>query len=182
MNRLALHPRENSIMATQKVKSRRLQCPFCATISTRGTGLSSHIRSQHPREYRKWNKNPTKLADAAAAARAKGSADTALAQPVPSPPIDVTAGAKRRPQAQPRGDASALTVERGFGAADGNAAGALVQQAYDQLNARKQSIEAELGRIEALRAEHEAVASQVAALEEAMRAFQQPDQWQRKTA
>ena len=167
-------------MPTPKTESPRLQCPFCATISTRGTGLSSHIRSQHPREYGKWNKNPNRLADAAAAARGKGSAETSSAQPVPSLPIDVTAEAKRRPQAQPSGDASALAVERGIRAADGNDSHRLVQEAYDQLSARKQSIEAELGRIEALRTEHEAVTAQVAALEEAMKAFQQPDQRLRK--
>src|SRR5580658_2759360 len=55
-------------MPAHKLKPQKLQCPFCSTISTRGTGLSSHVRTQHPREYGKWNKNPNRLLEAAAAA------------------------------------------------------------------------------------------------------------------
>src|SRR5207237_9958071 len=58
-------------MPTLNLKSQKLQCPFCATVSTRGTGLSSHVRTQHPREYGKWNKNPSRLLEAAAAASAQ---------------------------------------------------------------------------------------------------------------
>src|SRR5215467_12502890 len=55
-------------MPTFNLKSQKLQCPFCSTVSTRGTGLSSHVRAQHPKEYGKWNKNPNRLLEAAAAA------------------------------------------------------------------------------------------------------------------
>src|SRR5437868_4016157 len=58
-------------MPTLNLKSQKLQCPFCSTVSTRGTGLSSHVRTQHPREYEKWNKNPNRLLEAAAAASAQ---------------------------------------------------------------------------------------------------------------
>jgi hypothetical protein len=34
-----------------------LQCPFCPKTSTRGTGLASHIRGSHPRQYSKWKKD-----------------------------------------------------------------------------------------------------------------------------
>jgi hypothetical protein len=34
-----------------------LQCPFCPKTSSRGTGLASHIRGAHPREYSSWIKN-----------------------------------------------------------------------------------------------------------------------------
>jgi hypothetical protein len=34
-----------------------LQCPFCPKTSSRGTGLASHIRGSHPRQYSKWKKN-----------------------------------------------------------------------------------------------------------------------------
>lgn len=157
-----------------------LQCPFCTTISTRGTGLSSHVRSQHAREYGKWNKNPSKLADAAAAALPrKASAKTSLVDPV-RPLVDVTAKVTRGQRAQPSGNVSALAVQQGSRDPGGNDAHRLVQKAYDQLSARKQSIEAELARIEALRTEHETVTAQVAALDEAMKAFQQQDQRQRK--
>jgi hypothetical protein len=50
-------------------------------------------------------------------------------------------------------------------------AGDLVRKAYEQLSARKRTIEAELARIDALRSEHETVTAQVAALDEAMTAF-----------
>ena len=50
-----------------KLKPQKLQCPFCSTISTRGTGLSAHVRGQHAKEYRKWNSNPNRLSEAAAA-------------------------------------------------------------------------------------------------------------------
>jgi len=33
-----------------------LQCPFCPKVSTRGTGLASHIRGAHPRQYASWKK------------------------------------------------------------------------------------------------------------------------------
>src|ERR1700722_3040339 len=34
-----------------------LQCPFCPKTSSRGTGLASHIRGSHPRQYSKWKKD-----------------------------------------------------------------------------------------------------------------------------
>jgi len=34
-----------------------MQCPFCPRTSSRGTGLASHIRGSHPRQYSKWKKN-----------------------------------------------------------------------------------------------------------------------------
>ena len=55
-------------MPAHKLRSQKLQCPFCSTISTRGTGLSAHVRARHAREYGKWNKNPNRLPEAAAAA------------------------------------------------------------------------------------------------------------------
>jgi len=33
-----------------------LQCPFCPKVSTRGTGLASHVRGAHPRQYASWKK------------------------------------------------------------------------------------------------------------------------------
>jgi prefoldin subunit 5 len=67
---------------------------------------------------------------------------------------------------------------------DNNAHEALtmLQSAFEQLSTRKQSIEAELARIEGLRGEHEAVTAQVAALEQAMKSFQQPSLRQPRTA
>jgi prefoldin subunit 5 len=56
---------------------------------------------------------------------------------------------------------------------DSNEAFSLLQKAYEQLSTRKQSIENELARIEELRSEHEALTAQVAALDQAMKAFHQ---------
>lgn len=109
----------------------------------------------------------------------KVSAKTSSVDPV-QPVVDVTAKATRGPRAQPSGHVSALAVQQGSRDAGGNDAHRLVQKAYDQLRVRKQRIEAELARIEALRAEHETVTAQVAALDEAMKAFRQQDQRQRK--
>jgi hypothetical protein len=168
-------------MPTPKARLLKLQCPFCTTISTRGTGLSSHIRSQHPREYGKWKKNPSRLADAASAASSgKVSAKTPSVNPVQPLPVHMTAEARRSPRAESRDDLSAPAVGQGSGGAGGDDARGLVQKAYHQLSARKQSIEAELARIEVLRADHERVTAQVAALDEAMKAFQQQDEQQRK--
>ena len=33
-----------------------LQCPFCPKTSSRGTGLASHIRGAHPKQYAGWSK------------------------------------------------------------------------------------------------------------------------------
>ena len=168
-------------MPTAKAKPTKLQCPFCPTVSTRGTGLSSHIRSQHPREYGKWNKNPSRLTDAAlAASPGKVSAKTSSVDSVQPLPVDVGGEATRPRRAKLTDKVSSVDVEPGFHAGGANDARGLVQKAYDQLRARKESIEAELARIEALRAEHESVTAQVAALDEAMNAFKPQGERQRK--
>ena len=167
-------------MPAHKLKPQKLQCPFCSTISTRGTGLSSHIRAQHPREYGKWNKNPNRLPEAAAAvspqqkpkrnrrlqtvhAVAKvGSRKAAVtARPIQEQPTQLAAPASYT------GEKEALI---------------LLQKAYEQLSARKQTIETELARIEGLRGEHEAVTAQVAALDQALKAFHHQPGRETKTA
>jgi hypothetical protein len=65
---------------------------------------------------------------------------------------------------------------------DAHEALTLLQRAYEQLSTRKQSIEAELARIDGLRGEHEAVTAQVAALDQAMKAFHQQSLRQPKIA
>jgi hypothetical protein len=161
-------------MATAKPRAVKLQCPFCTTISTRGTGLSSHIRSQHPREYEKWTKNPGRIADAAVAT-SPGivSGKTSSARRAKPLRVDVTAGTAGRPPAEPSVKVSSPAAKQGARDGGGDDTRRLVQKAYDQLSARKHSIEAELARIEALRAEHEAVTARVAALDQALKAFQQ---------
>ena len=51
-----------------------LQCPFCATTSTRGTGLTAHIRGRHPKEYSRWVKDPNRLQAALKAAKSNNAA------------------------------------------------------------------------------------------------------------
>ena len=51
-----------------------LQCPFCSTISTRGTGLTAHIRGRHLKEYSKWVEDPNRLQIALNAATSKKAA------------------------------------------------------------------------------------------------------------
>jgi hypothetical protein len=58
----------------------------------------------------------------------------------------------------------------------------LLQKAHEQLSTRKQTIESELARIERLRGEHETVTAQVAALDQAMKAFQHQPPRAPKTA
>jgi hypothetical protein len=170
----------NSLMPAHKLKPQKLHCPFCSSISTRGTGLSSHIRAQHPTEYGKWNKNPNRLPEAAAAVSpqqepkrnrrlhtVQSSAKigrrkvAAAAEPIQEQPTELAATASYT------GENEALT---------------LLQTAYEQLSARKQTIEAELARIEGLRGEHEAVTAQVAALDQAMNAFHHQPRSDSKTA
>jgi hypothetical protein len=35
----------------------KLQCPFCLKTSSRGTGLASHIRGAHPKQYSGWSRS-----------------------------------------------------------------------------------------------------------------------------
>lgn len=37
--------------------NQELQCPFCPKTSSRGTGLASHIRGAHPKQYSGWSKS-----------------------------------------------------------------------------------------------------------------------------
>ena len=154
-----------NLMPAQKLKPQKLQCPHCATISTRGTGLSSHVRTQHPKEYARWNRNPNRLIEAAAAASSVKGAPAEKHRP----PVAAAAPRKVEEAAPPPPPAAAKSVEP---EANGDMAQELLQKAYEQLTARRQNIEADLARIEALRQDQEVVNAQLAALDQAMKAFQ----------
>src|ERR1700736_3888724 len=65
-----------------------LQCPFCDTASSRGTGLTAHIRLRHPKEYAKWIKDPNRLLAARKPASPKKAANksaSAVAGPAVCP-------------------------------------------------------------------------------------------------
>ncbi len=87
------------------------------------------------------------------------------AEPLPSPPAEAPA-----PVSAPPADGSARDAHE------------LLQEAYGQLSTRKQMIESELTRIEDLRREHETITAQLAALEQAVKVFQQQERRQAKTA
>ena len=160
-------------MPPHKLRPQKLQCPFCTALSTRGTGLVAHVRAKHPREYGKWNKNPNRLREAAAAASPQQEArKNRRLHPVRSPaPIEVGEAAVPAPPIQEKPILSAAREPR-TGESDVLDSLSLLQKAYEQLSTRKQSIENELARVEGLRGEHEAVTAQVAALDQAMKAFQ----------
>jgi hypothetical protein len=160
-------------MPAHKLKPQKLQCPFCPVIATRGTGLSAHVRAKHPREYGKWNKNPNRLLDAdRAASPQQGVRQNRRLHPAPPPaPVKVVKATAPAPPIQEKPVLSAAHATR-TSEGDGHDSLSLLQAAYEQLSTRKQSIEIELARIDGLRSEHEAVTAQVAALEQAMKAFQ----------
>ena len=139
----------------------------------RGTGLAAHVRAKHPREYGRWNKNPNRLleADAAASPQQEARKNRRL-HPVRSPaPVAVAEAVVPTPPIQKKPIPSAARALR-TGEGDVHDSLSLLQKAHEQLSTRKQSIEGELARIEGLRGEHEAVTAQVAALDQAMKAFQ----------
>ena len=39
------------------MSNQELQCPFCSKTSSRGTGLASHIRGAHPKQYSGWSRS-----------------------------------------------------------------------------------------------------------------------------
>jgi hypothetical protein len=161
-------------MPAHKLRPQKLQCPFCPAISTRGTGLAAHVRAKHQREYSKWNKNPNRLLEADLAASPRNEArKIRRLHPVRSPaPVEVSQVSLPAPPIHEKPMLSAARAPQP-GESDVNDSLSLLQKAYEQLSARKQTIEIELARIEGLRGEHEAVTAQVAALDQAMKAFQQ---------
>ena len=154
-------------MPSLKPKPQKLKCPFCPTISTRGTGLSAHVRAQHTREYGKWNKNPDRLIEAAQAAlpQQQPKRYRSLDRVAPSARVEFERNAVQEPRHLVAGPAGPS------GENESREALSLLEKAHQQLSARKQTIESELARIEGLRTEHEAITAQVAALDEALKAF-----------
>src|ERR1051326_8182811 len=156
-------------MPAHKLKPQKLQCPFCSSISMRGTGLSAHVRGQHAKEYAKWNKNPNRIIEAAAASPQEEPNANRRIRSLRSPaPVEIVKAAAGPSPHQPRTspDGRKQTTQT-----DVNDALAMLQKAHAQLSTRKQMIESELARIEELRGEHESVAKQVAALDETLKAF-----------
>jgi hypothetical protein len=155
-------------MPAVELKLQRLKCPFCSTISTRGTGLSAHVRAQHAREYGKWNRNPNRLIEAAEAALPQHEAKR---RPRPLAPVRSSAPVEFQQVAVQQQPKLVSAPPGQTGESDSREALSLLQKAHQQLSTRKQTIEGELARIETLRSEHEAITAQVVALDEAIKAF-----------
>lgn len=134
------------------LKKQNLQCPFCPATSSRGTGLSAHVRARHPKQYKNWNRNSNRFAEASGA--------LAAPKPVSHP----------EPQEQPV-LASPTAVSHQTNETTGNEALNLLQKVHDQLVARKHAIESEIARVEVLKSEHQSVVTQLAAIVQAMGVF-----------
>jgi hypothetical protein len=137
-----------------------------------GTGLSAHIRARHPKQYKNWNRNADRFVEAANAAAPKAEPKRNLPVRVmlPAPVIE------SHPEPVEKQRAQSPVAMPQLSTANGNEALNLLQKAHDQLAARKDSIEAEVARVEALRSEHESVITQLAAIDQALSAFRRPDE------
>ena len=131
-----------------------LYCPFCEQTSSRPQGLAAHVRNRHPKYYSKWLKTPTRLEDA------KNRSILA---------------SKSAEQIEPSGrdqDPAAPSPSRTPISPPENPTLDLLQQVHGQLLERKQSIEAQLGRLNVLTKELDAVNSQLEALDKTFGLFQ----------
>jgi hypothetical protein len=133
-----------------------LRCPFCEQTSSRSQGLAAHIRNRHAKQYPKWLKTPTRLADASNGAVAPRVA-TQPAQPEP-PAIAQAIQAE-----------AAVSVPQTIAA---NPALDLLKQAHRQLVERRQSIESELSRLTGLTKELETINTQIQALDKTLGVFE----------
>jgi hypothetical protein len=129
-----------------------LRCAFCEQTFSRSQGLAAHIRSRHPKQYQKWLKTPTRLADAK-------NDSVAPAANRPEPPAELQ---------EPMGEVRVSS----YAEVHVNPALDLLKQAHSQLIERKQGIEAELARLSGLTKDLEAVNSQIQALDKALGAFE----------
>jgi hypothetical protein len=129
-----------------------LHCPFCEQTSARSQGLAAHIRSRHPKQYPKWLKTPSRLAEAA-----KGAAAPEVAKQPPEPSVQPQAVPAAAPVSAPPPANPALT---------------LLKQAHTELTQRKQTIEAELARLAGLTKELETVNTQIQALDKTLGVFE----------
>jgi hypothetical protein len=128
-----------------KMSQPELQCPFCEQTSSRPQGLAAHIRSRHPKQYPKWLKTPSRLADAA--------------NQQPEPPAIPQAVHAEAPVSSPP-------------AVEANPALDLLKKAHAQLIARRQNIEAELARLTGLTKELETINTQIQALDKTLGVFE----------
>src|ERR1017187_6844145 len=131
----------------------QLRCPFCEQTSTRPQGLAAHVRYRHTKQYPKWLKTPSRLADAQNVITPATKAQTTQLQPV-------------APAAKGDGEVASVPAAA-IQALD------LLKKAHAQLVERRQSIQADLARMADLTKELDAVNTQIEALEQTLGVFQQ---------
>jgi hypothetical protein len=75
--------------------NQELQCPFCEKTSSRGTGLASHIRGSHPKQYPGWKKNKGNTPRTqATSSPAKGAETTTKGAEMPTKSAEMPGGLK----------------------------------------------------------------------------------------
>ena len=135
----------------KQMPQQELKCPFCPKTSSRGTGLASHIRSSHAKQYRRWVKDPNRL------------------QPAPKPRSSAVRDQHHiQTLVQPR---STQTLEPEQ-IAPGNPTFQLLSDTLSQLQQRKQTVEKELARFDDLRKELEAANAEIESLEKTLGIFE----------
>ena len=112
--------------------------------------MAAHIRGRHPKQYPKWLKTPSRLADAS-----KGAAAAKAAEP--------------RVVAKAVNDETAVSDP---GAVEANPTLDLLRKAHAQLLERKQSVEAELARLTGLTKELETINTQIQSLDKTLGVFE----------
>jgi hypothetical protein len=118
--------------------------------------LAAHIRNRHAKQYPKWLKTPTRLADA----RNGAVAPTVATQPPqPEPPAIAQTIQAEAPVTAPQTIAANPTLD-------------LLKQAHSQLVERRQSIESELSRLTGLTKELETISAQIQALDKTLGVFE----------
>jgi hypothetical protein len=133
------------------------QCPFCEKTSPARQGIVAHIRLHHKKQYTKWIKNPNRLETL----EPKPQARTKTVKKQPTPPEPAAAVAEPTRAAEP-----VLSAPTGDGALG------LLNQARQQLLDRKQTIEAELAKMEALRLELQQIDAQISSLDGTLGVFE----------
>jgi hypothetical protein len=151
--------------------STKLYCPFCPSTAARSQGLASHIRGAHPKHYKKWLLTPTRLEDAKnrPVSDSQPAAKSAKAAGKPSVSMVPVAATQHPPKPLPAVHSAGLALANEPNS--DNPALVLLDQAYAQLMQRKQSIQAEIGRLDGLNKELSAIEQQLEALGHTLKVF-----------
>jgi hypothetical protein len=120
--------------------------------------LAAHIRSRHPKQYPKWLKTPSRIADASNGAMAPRTATQPPARQ-PEPPAIAHAIQAEAAVSTPQTVAANPALD-------------LLKKAHSHLVERKQNIEAELSRLTGLTKDLETINTQIQALDKTLGVFE----------